>query len=74
MYAEGRCTSVHNIMTLKFVTAIMILMTGAAEEILNKCTVSDPQWQNPAEEQYCVAFNYEFVEDSRDYVQDNDVG
>ena len=53
---------------------LIILTTDAAEEILNKCTVSDPQWQNPAEEQYCVTFNYEFVEDSRGYGQDNDVG
>ena len=37
---------------------------GVAEEILNKCTVSDPEYPNPADESYTVAFNYEFIEDA----------
>ena len=37
---------------------------GVAEEILNKCTVNDPQYQNPDDENYTVAFNYEFIEDT----------
>lgn len=39
---------------------------AVAEEILNKCTVNDPDVQNFDDEFYSVAFNYEFVEDTRD--------
>ncbi len=37
---------------------------GVAEDILNKCTVNDPQYPNPDDENYTVAFNYEFIEDT----------
>ena len=42
------------------------MLTDVAEEILNKCTVNDPEYRNPDDEYYCVAFNYEFIEDTRD--------
>lgn len=41
-------------------------LTDVAEEILNKCTVNDPEYTNPDDLDYCVAFNYEFIEDTRD--------
>ena len=37
---------------------------GVAEDVLNKCTVNDPQYPNPDDENYTVAFNYEFIEDT----------
>ena len=40
-----------------------------AEEILNKCTVNHPYYQNPDNEYYCVAFCYEFLEDAKDKEQ-----
>ena len=42
------------------------LYTDAAEEILNKCTVNDPDIQNIYDADYHVIFNYEFIEDTRD--------
>lgn len=41
-------------------------MADVAEEILNKCTINDPQYQNLDDTAYSVVFNYEFVEDTRD--------
>ena len=46
--------------------AIIWTFADVAEEILNKCTVSDPRYKNPDDEFYSVVFNYEFVEDARD--------
>ena len=43
-----------------------INFVDVAEEILNKCTVNDPEYTNPDDPDYCVAFNYEFIEDTRD--------
>ena len=40
-----------------------------AEEILNKCTMNDPGYPNPDDEDYSVAFCYEFLEDARDKEQ-----
>lgn len=37
---------------------------AVAEDVLNKCTVNDPQYPNPDDENYTVAFNYEFIEDT----------
>ena len=37
-----------------------------AEEILHKCTVSDPSYENADDNSYSVVFNYEFIEDTRD--------
>ena len=37
-----------------------------AEEILNKCTVHNPDCRNPDDLEYSVVFNYEFIEDTRD--------
>ena len=34
-----------------------------AEEVLNKCTVYDPNFPNPGDENYTVYFDYEFVND-----------
>lgn len=45
---------------------IIANFTDVAEEILNKCTVNDPDIQNIDDADYCVAFNYEFIEDTRD--------
>lgn len=36
-----------------------------AEVILNKCTVSDPGVKNLDGRWYSVAYNYEFMEDTR---------
>lgn len=41
-------------------------ITGAAEEVLNNCTVSDPDHPSIDDEQYSVIFNYEFIEDTID--------
>ena len=45
---------------------VIIKFADVAEEILNKCTVSDPRYQNADDPGYSVVFNYEFVEDTRD--------
>ena len=47
-------------------------LTDVAEEILNKCTVNDPQYQNPDDSAYSVVFNYEFIEDIRDDKQNQE--
>jgi hypothetical protein len=41
-------------------------IAGVAEEVLNKCTVSDPDFKNLDDIQYSVVYNYEFMEDTRD--------
>ncbi len=43
-----------------------INVSDVAEEILNKCTVNDPEYTNPDDPDYSVVFNYEFIEDTRD--------
>ena len=45
---------------------IYLYDVDAAEEILNRCTVTNPDTQNPDSKAYRVAFNFEFVEDTRD--------
>ena len=47
-------------------------LTDVAEEILNKCTVNDPQYPNPDDSCYSVVFNYEFIEDIRDGKQNQE--
>jgi hypothetical protein len=41
-------------------------LAGVAEEVLNKCTASDPDIKNLDHERYSVVYNYEFLEDTRD--------
>lgn len=43
-----------------------------AEEVLNKCVVSNPRG-NVDDFEYSVLFNYEFLEDFRDDANDNEV-
>lgn len=43
---------------------VNMMHVGVAEDILNKCTVNNPQYPNPDDENYTVAFNYEFIEDT----------
>ena len=43
-----------------------MLIIDVAEEILNKCTVHNPDYRNPDDSEYSMAFNYEFIEDTRD--------
>ena len=40
-----------------------------AEEILNKCTMNNPFRPSPDDENYSVAFCYEFLEDAKDKEQ-----
>lgn len=40
------------------------IIIAVAEDVLNMCTVNDPQYPNPDDENYTVAFNYEFIEDT----------
>ena len=40
-----------------------------AEEILNKCTMNNPDYSNPDDKRYSVAFCYEFLEDAKDKEQ-----
>ena len=42
-----------------------VLTLDFAEEVLNKCVVSDPN-DNMDGSKYGVLFNYEFIEDFRD--------
>lgn len=48
--------------------------SGAAEDILNMSTVSNPSHPNTDDEEYSVIFNYEFIEDfgDTDTVQNDD--
>ena len=53
--------------------------TDAAEEVLNNCTIADPNDPDPTDISYSIIFNYEFVEDFRDSpskrgTNDTDIG
>ena len=46
--------------------SLLNLALDVAEEILNKCTVNNPDIRNPDDGAYSVVYNYEFIEDTRD--------
>jgi hypothetical protein len=52
----------------KTITPVWNNLAGVAEEVLNKCTASDPDIKNLDDERYSVVYNYEFMEDTRNEV------
>ena len=38
-------------------------MLDVAEMVLDRCIVSDPQYEDPGDKNYTVIMNYEFLED-----------
>lgn len=42
---------------------VRVYISDVAEEVLNKCMVSDPKTKDPGASAYTVIMNYEFLED-----------
>lgn len=56
---------IHVVMVIISSISGCLIFTAAAEEVLNRCTMKEPDIEE-IDRYFTVAFNYEFIEDIQD--------